>query len=195
MAAPTKTTTNVMVHLANLYIGAVGTALPADTVAYNTDWGASVPAWYHPGYTESGVGFTVDRKEKKHRVEEESIPIIITIEETTMKVMLTFAEATLKNLGYAVGGGTVTTTAAGASQIGKRELVLSEDLETVALGFEGQSPEGFFRRILIPKVISVGKINAEHTRSKTKQLYKCEFESITPISQITIKEKFANATS
>lgn len=193
MPPPTKTITNILVGIAHMYLGPVGTAGPADTVPFETNWLESIPAWYHPGYSESGVGFTADRKEKRHKVEEISTPALITIEESTMKVTFAFAEATLENLRYATGGGIITTQAAGTGIIGKKTLRLSDELDVLALGFEGKNPWGFFRRVIIPRVVSVGKIKAEFDRSKNKQMYAAEFESICPISDILIYDKTADA--
>lgn len=193
MAPPVKTITNVLVGRANLYISPVGTASPADTVAFDTDWGTGVPAWFHPGYSDTGLDFTVDKKEKRHFVDDISVPTNITVEETTMKVGFTFAEATLENLRYASGGGTITSQTAASAVIGKKTLVLSEDLEVVALGFEGKNPQGFYRRVIIPRVVSIGKIKAQFDRAKNKQVYAAEFESVCAIDTIQIYDKTANA--
>lgn len=190
MPAPVKTITNVLVGRANLYIAVEGTTDPADTLAFDEAWASP---WYHPGYSDTGLDFTVDKKEKKHYVDDISVPAVITVEETTLKVGFTFAEATLENLRYAVGGGTITTQAAAAGVIGKKTLALSEDLEVVKLGFEGKNPQGFFRRVIIPRVVSIGKIKAQLDRSKNKQVYSAEFESICPITDIKIFDKTANA--
>lgn len=192
MAAPLKTITNILVGRANFYVGPEDETGPADTIAFDTDWAGN---WDHPGYTESGLEFGVERKEKRHYVDEISIPAMITIEETTMTVGITFAEATLENLAMAVGGGTITTTAPGAGQIGKKSLVLHEELDVVAIGFEGMNAQGFFRRVVIPRVVSLGKIKAEFKRSDNKQMYAAEFESICPISDIDIFDKTAEATA
>lgn len=190
MAPPVKTLTNVLVGIAHLYISPEGTSDPPDTLAFGEAWASP---WYHPGYSESGLEFGVERKEKRHYVEEISVPAVITVEETTMKVSFTFAEATLENLRYATGGGTITTQAAGTGIIGKKTLTLSEDLEVVKLGFEGKNPDGFYRRVIIPRVVSIGKIKAQFDRSKNKQIYAAEFESVNAISDIKIYDKTANA--
>lgn len=192
MAPPTKLLGNVLVGLAHFYIAPVGTADPADSLAFNTAW---LAPWYHPGYLDSGVTLGLDKKEKKHRVDDISTPAVITVEESTVSIMVTMAEATLENLRYASGGGTVTVTAPGTGQIGKKTLVLSEDLEVLRVGFEGKNPQGFFRRVIIPRVVSVGKIKAEWDRSKNKQMYAATFESICSVEEILIYDKTANATA
>jgi len=193
MAPPTRLVTNVLVGYSNMYIAPVGTAKPADTVAYNTDWATALPAWYFPGYTEKGLTLNFDRKEKRHMVEEISNPAQISTESSAFKVQFGLAESTLENMKYAFGSGTVTTQAAASSIIGKKTLVLSDDLEVFTLGFEAKNPQGFFRRVIIPRVVSVGKIKSEFDRAKNYQVWNCEFEAICPIDSIEIYEKTANA--
>ena len=196
MPPPVKTITNVLVGIANMYLGPVGTLGPADSVAWNESWTTTVPAWYHPGYSEKGLTLNLDRKEKRHQVEEISNPVAITVESATLKVGFDFAEATLENMRYASGGGTITTVAAAAAGvIGKKTLKIHEDLEVIALGFEGKNPAGFFRRVIIPRVVSTGKLKTEFDRSKNKQIFAAEFEAICSIEDILIYDKTANATS
>lgn len=190
MASPPKDVANVLVGIANMWISPPGTAAPADTLAFNEAW---LSPWYHPGYSDKGLTLMFDRKEKRHQVEEVSNPVIITTESSAMKVQFGFAEATLENLLYAIGGGTITTQAAGTGIIGKKTLKLSEGLQVVQLGFEGKNPQGFFRRVVIPRVVSTGKLKTEFDRSKNKQVYNVEFESICSIEDIIIVDKTANA--
>ncbi len=192
MAKPAKSILNVLVGYANLYIAPEGTEAPEDTVPFNEDWGAP---WYHPGYTDKGVTLGFDRKEKRHMVEEISSPAVITVETSTLKISVGLAESTIENIKYAMGGGTITTTAAGVGTIGKKSLVLSDDLQVVTLGFEGKNPQGFFRRVIIPRVVATGKLKTEFDRSKNKQVFNAEFESVCPIEEVVIYEKTANATS
>ena len=187
MPTPPKSVTNVLVGIANMWISPTGTAAPLDTLAFNDTW---ISPWYHPGYSDKGVTLMFDRKEKRHYVKEIANPVIITPESSAMKVQLGFAEVTLENLMYAIGGGTITTQAPGAAGvIGKKTLKLSEDLSIVQIGFEGKNPQGFFRRVIIPRVVSTGKLKTEFDRSKNKQVFNVEFESICSI------DKTANSTS
>ena len=194
MAPPVQSLGNVLVGSANFYLTPANPApaLPADTLPQGDAW---VAPWVYAGLSSDGLTLQIDRKEKRHTVDEISIPAAITVESTTMKVLFKFAEATLENLKYASGGGTVAVQAAGSGMIGKKTLTLSEDLEKLAVGFEGLNPFGFFRRVVIPRVVSVGKIKAEWDRSKNKQVYAAEFESICQISEVKIYDKTANATA
>src|SRR3712207_5852931 len=99
MAPPVKTITNVLVGRANFYIDtSAAAANPPDTLPFDEAWASP---WYHPGYSDDGLSFSVDKKEKRHYVDDISVPTNITVEETTMKVSFTFAEATLENIMHA----------------------------------------------------------------------------------------------
>lgn len=193
MPPPVQSLGNVLVGPANLFLAPASPvpALPADSLKEGEAW---LSPWTYGGLSSDGLTLQIDRKEKRHTVDEVSIPAAITVESTTMKVLFKFAEATLENLKYASGGGTISVQAAGVGIIGRKTLTLSEDLEKLAVGFEGINPFGFFRRVIIPRVVSVGKIKAEWDRSKNKQVYAAEFESICMISEVKMYDKTANAT-
>ncbi len=191
MAPPVRSATNVLVGFANMYLAPKDTAAPADTLAFGEAWQAP---WYHPGYSEKGLTLNLDRKEKRHMVEEISFPVVISVESSTLKIGFDMAEATLENLRYAAGGGTITTQNAAVGIIGKKTLKLSEELEVIALGFEGKNPQGFFRRIIIPRVVATGKLKTEYDRSKNKQMYAAEFEAVCSIEEVQIFDKTANAS-
>lgn len=190
MPAPTKTAANVLVGIANMYHAPVGTTDPADSLAFDDAWAAP---WVFPGFSEKGLTLLFDRKEKKHMVEEQANPIAITVESSSFKVQFGLAESTLENIKLATGSGTLSTQAAAAGVIGKKTLVLSDELEVLKLGFEAKNPQGFYRRVIIPRVVSVGKIKTEFDRSKNMQIYMAEFEAICPMSDIKIYDKTANA--
>ena len=190
MPAPPRDALNVLVGLANMYLSPLGTVDPADTLAFNEAW---LNPWYHPGYSDKGLTLMFDRKEKRHMVEEVSNPLVITTESSSFKVQIGFAEATLENFMHAAGGGTISTQAAAVGVIGKKSLTLSEDLKVIKVGFEGLNPQGFYRRVIIPRVVSTGKIKTEYDRSKNKQVYMAEFEAVCSVSDIKMYDKTANA--
>ena len=197
MAPPVKDLTNVIVGRANFYIAnhLTNTLNPIDDLAFDEAWPTGPTGWYHPGASSTGLDFSVDKKEKYHFVDDFSVPAVITVEETTLKIGFTFAEATLENLMHASGGGTLTQQVATAALHGVETLKLSEDLAVVKIGFEGKNPYGFWRRVIVPRVVSIGKIKAQLDRSKNKQVYAAEFSSICPIEDIIIRDKKANKTA
>lgn len=192
MPEPVKDILNVLVGSANMYIGTPTSTNPPDTLAFNDDWGTD---WMHPGYSEDGLQLSVGRKDKEHMVDELSIPAVITIDSTSFEVAFGFAEATLENLRYSSGGGEITEVAAGTGTIGKKTLKLSETLEVMKLGFEGLNPNGFYRRVIIPRVVSAGTMKTDWSRTSNMQIYKAEFKAICAIGDIEIYDKTAEATA
>lgn len=192
MPAPARDLTNILQGRANFYLAPMDTAQPADTIAFDEAW---LSPWVFGGVSEKGLDLLVDTKEKEHYVDDYQQPVLISVDKKTFAIQFSFAEDTMENFRYATGGGTITTQAAGTGTIGKKSLALSEDLETIAVGFEVKNKHGFFKRVIIPKVVSVGKIKASHTRTKDNRVYAAEFRSICPISEIKIYEKTANATA
>lgn len=190
MPPPVRNVANVLVGTVSMYLAPANTAGPADSVEYDTAWGGT---WVHPGYSDTGLTLHFDRKEQRHYVEELSSPVMITTKESILKVSFGFAEATLENLKFAMGGGVISTQAAGTGVIGKKTLVLSDELEVISLGFEGKNPDGHYRRVIIPRVVSIGKMKTEFDRTKKKTVYNAEFESICPMPEIKIYDKTGNA--
>jgi hypothetical protein len=192
MAPPTGNPQNVLVGIGYVWLapvtGGTPVAPPADTVDQPTS------PWVYIGYTEDGVDFDSTRKEHAHPVDEESVPLFYTIDNTETKIVTQLAESTLENFKTAFGGGVITITAASTGVPGTKKLVLSESINVFSLLLQSEiNPSGFWRRIYIPKIISIGKIKQEYNRAKKKQLLGCELSAITPANQIVITDKTALA--
>ena len=167
-------------------------ALPAESVPIDGDWGVD---WYHPGFTEEGVATTFERETEAQNVEEDPLPAFYSTTTATFNVATSFAEDTLENIKLAMGGGIITVTAAGTGQIGKEALQLSEELEELALGFEGKNAQGFWRRVYIPRVVAMGSVETSYRRAANKRVYPAEFGSICAIGEIEIINMTAPATA
>lgn len=178
---------NVLVGIGYVFLAPKDTVNVADTVE------EPASPWVYIGYTEDGVDFDATRKEVLHRVDEESNPIFVTITDAETKFVASLAESTFANWKTAFGGGTVTTVAAATGQPGTRTFNFSDEVTELALILQGKSPEGFWRRVYVPKIISVGKIKQEYNRSKKKQLLGIELQAICPVSDIVAKDKTALA--
>jgi hypothetical protein len=94
---------------------------------------------------------------------------------------------------YAYGGGTITTTAPGATTHGKQRLVISDEVEHFALGLEGQAKprSGIatpWRRVLIPDVTSVAEVETPYRRAEQQRVYPATFTSLVPVGEIIIDE-------
>ena len=118
-----------------MYIAAVGTALPADTVGAGTAWGG---AWTQIGWTESAIKLTYEYAVAAARIQETLADVARWKSEESLNWETTLAEVTMTNVQYAIEG-SVAVTAPGASPVhGTSVLALGgSDLLTVrAWGFE-----------------------------------------------------------
>lgn len=187
---PQIDTTKVLIGTVHLYVAPADTAMPADTVEYGGAWGAS---WRFPGATEEGVNFAFERDTNMHYVEEQPTPVAVTVGNSQFRVETALAEATLDNLKLAFGGGTLTTQASGVGVIGKSTLALSDTLDELAVGLEGLNPAGFFRRVYIPRVVSVATVEVANRRNESKQTYNVQLQSICRMNEIQVIDKTAVA--
>lgn len=194
---PTYDRTEVRVGLAAVYIAAYNPTtpaiLPADTVALGGAWPASPVPWVPIGATEEGVKFTFQRSTNDIRVEEQTTPVGVETTEINTNVECVFAEDKFEAIRLACGGGVITTVAAATGVIGKKTLVLSTDLEHFALGLECKNKQGFFRRMLIPDVVSIADVTAEFRRASTKRMYSASFRTLVKPEDIVWFEKTAAA--
>jgi hypothetical protein len=167
--------------------------LPADTIALGGTWPTTPQPWTPIGATQEGVSLMFQRSTNAMTVEEQLTPVSVETTEISFKVEATLAEDTFETMRTAFGGGTLTTVAASSGVIGKKTLVLSNDLDHFALGLEGKNTYGFFRRILIPEIVSIADVEQTNRRSAGLRLYKVSFWALSDISQCTFIEKTADA--
>lgn len=188
------TTKNVLVGQARPFIKPydplVPPALPANTVALNGTWGSG---WTELGATEKGLTFKFTRRTKDITVEEQQTPVAVTTTETTFAFDLELSEDTLDTMKLAYGGGTIITVAAATGVPGTRQLAISSDLTNFSFGFEGQNEYGFWRRVLVPIVVSIANAQTMYVRAEKQRTYKAEFRSLVDPTQVTILEQFAAA--
>ncbi len=118
-----------------IYYSNPGTTLPADTVAAGGAWPAG---WTALGYTT--VPLSVERTAEKviADIQESLVEIKRGNKKETFVLETTLAELDLDQLALSWGG-TASTTAAGAGQPAKEELVGGDDPATLEYqwGFEG----------------------------------------------------------
>lgn len=164
--------------------------LPSNSVALNGSWGS---AWTELGATFGGLTFGFERKTEEIMVEEQSTPVQITTDMTEFMFELELSEDSLDTMRYAYGGGTITTTAPASGVVGTRQLAISAELQNFSFGFEGVNEFGFWRRVLVPVVVSVAKAETEYVRAKKQRTYKCEFTSLVEVTQVTVLEMNAEA--
>lgn len=192
----TINTENVMVGSARLWVAlytdGVAEPMPDDDVARGEDWGGN---WIYPGATDKGVDFTVQKTTQDTTVDEQSTPAKVTVSKTDITIDTVLSEDTLDNMKLAYGGGTITTVAAGADQIGKKTLTLVEGLDLITAGFEGVNPAGFWRRASIPKVISVAQVKTTYQRADGKRMYPVTLRALCSPDEVQIVDMTAEATA
>lgn len=191
--------TNVTVGEGRLFTAPSGTAYPADDAPVNQgvggvllDWTAPA-GWVAAGATQEGLTLGVVQNTNDIPIEEQSTPARVTITTTEISVSTVLSEDTLETLKLAYGGGTITTTAAATGVIGKKQLVLAEGVTELALGFDGFNKQGFFRRVKLPRVLSVANVQTAYRRAADARRYGVTFRCIAPPSQVTIYDKTAAA--
>jgi hypothetical protein len=167
-------------------------ALPADSVAINGTWGGD---WVAIGSTEEGVTFTFSRSTENIMIEESEVPVDVRTTEVQMGVNAALAEDSFDSMKIAFGGGTITSTAATALLPGTQTLVISTELDQFALGLEGKNEFGLWRRILIPRVLSVADAQAQFRRAAAPRRWNVSFRSLVPITDCTIRQAVAPPTS
>lgn len=194
---PTYDRTKVMPGLAAIYLAPYSVAspavLPADSVALGGAWPSSPQVWVPIGATEEGVTMAVRRNTNDITVEEQPTPVSVETTDMDIRYEVSLSEDTLTKMKIAFGGGTVTVTAAASGVIGKEELVIASDLDHLALGFECKNPYGFFRRMLIPDIVSVADVETMFRRAANARRYKAAFRCLVAPEQVIIRDKTANA--
>lgn len=186
---------NVKVGEATVYIqpwveGTPAT-LPADTVAYGTTWGG---AWADLGGTDQGFRIKVSTKTAEITIEEQSTPVDILADGKSITVSGTLAEDTMQHMRWAYGGGVLTTVAPGVGQVGKTTLSLQDELDKWAIGVEVRNKQGYWRRILVPKVIVTSDVETAFRRAAEKRMYPFEAVSVCAPEEIFFSEMTAPAT-
>lgn len=175
------------------YSATAPAALPAESVALGGTWPTTPQPWTALGATDQGASFMFRRSTQALKVEEQLTPVAVETSEIEFKIEATLAEDTLETMRTAFGGGTITTTAAAVGVVGKKTLVLSSDLDHFALGLEGKNPEGFWRRILVPEVVSIADVEVTYRRSANLRLYKVSFWALSAIEEVVISNMTAAA--
>lgn len=128
--------TDILITPATVYNAPVGEALPDETsVEYGEAWGGN---WVNVGYTLQALTMGVDRALFELMVEQVTGAVKRRVNEEKIDFETVLAEATPTNIKLGTGG-TLTTTAAGASQVAFQELEVggAVTLEELAWGFEG----------------------------------------------------------
>lgn len=110
---------DIIVGPARVFYAPTGEANPDETnIAYGAAWGGN---WSEVGFTKTPLSMSRDVSVFEVFIEQSTLPINRAPTEETVTFETTLAELTADNLQLGMEGN-VTTTAAGASQVGYEEL-------------------------------------------------------------------------
>lgn len=180
-----RTASNVSWGFGDIYLAAKNTVEPASaaTLAEPTT------GWTSVGYTSEGLMMEVSKDVEDIRVEETLTSVGQVLTSVEVSFTFEFAEDVIENRLAAYGFGTLTTTASGAGQIGKKTLVLGETLEEKAICIVASNrATGFKDRIYVPIVQTGGSVGTAYKRSE-KRVYPVEFKAQCDPSLIRIVQQ------
>jgi hypothetical protein len=188
---PAITIGNVLVGQATVYTAPANTALVADRTALGATWTAP---WVYVGATEEGVSFNVGTDTNDIQVEEQSIPVAVTVNKSNIAVVFTVSEDTLENMKLAYGRGTIVSTIAGSPGTGnppEKTLTLSDTLDQLAVAFEATNPlfVGGYRRVYIPSVLSSADVTTVYRRAANNRSYQVSLRAVCATSAIKIVDQ------
>ena len=169
----------VFAGFADMYTAPRDTAKPADTVAYNGNFGTDFTSI---GATDEGVAVNFNVETQSHGVEEDPIPAYRVITSATFTFTAGLAEDTIESMALAYGVGEIVVAGA------KKSLVLSEELNELAVFFEAKVPGDKARRMYVPAVMSGGEVGTPYRRAESKRIYPVTFETVCALSDIEIYE-------
>jgi hypothetical protein len=164
-----------------IYVAPVGTTEPADSVAYQGSWPSG---WSEIGITNAALNMTITQDTNQIQPQQSPIDDKEVITKYTIELNTEILATTFTNLFY-ITNGTVTTTAAGASQVGKDEITFGDtfSLPERAWGFEAQNGAGFVQRFIVRRATS--KSNGDVTFDRDNQtIYPLMVHALCPGSGI-----------
>lgn len=197
-AIPAYTRQKVLVGQARMFLQKLlptsVPALPANTVALNGAWPSTgTNIWVPVGATQEGLNLRFQRSTQDITIEEQLTPVAVNTTGLDISAEIVLSEDTLETMVTAYGGGTITTTAASSGVIGSKNLVIGSDLDQYAFGFETQDSAGFFRRVMIPTVVSVGQAETMYRRAQDARRYAVSLRVLCAPEEIVVIEKTADA--
>jgi len=197
-ATPAYVRQNVLAGQARMFLQKLlptsAPALPLDTVALNGAWPATgTNIWVPVGATQEGLNFRFQRSTQDITIEEQLTPVSVNTTGLDISAEIVLSEDTLETMVTAYGGGTITATAASSGQIGKKTLTIGSDLDQYAFGFETQNQNGFFRRVMIPTVVSVGQAETLYRRAQDARRYAVSLRVLCAPEEIVVISKTADA--
>lgn len=186
----------VLVGLARMFLqpydSETPAALPANTVALGGAWSSP---WTAVGATMDGLSLDVKRTTQEIMIEEQPNPVDTRTKSMTFDANFEMSEDDLRHMLWAYGGGEIVTVAAGVGTVGTSKLTIGEEMSDFAFGFEGQNELGFWRRVLLQPVKSVGNAKTQYRRSSSQRTYAVQLSYLGRIKDVTILNMDAPASA
>lgn len=165
--------------------------LPANKLLLGGDWAAVTDGnilWKPVGATESGVTMRFTRETTDISIEEQVNPVDVATNTLDPRIEAVLSEDTLETMTTAYGGGLINVTAATPTVPGTSDLKITQELTHLTLGMEAVNNKGFYRRVLLPDVLSVAEVETSYRRAETQRLYAVSFRMVNPLSEMIIRE-------
>lgn len=186
---------NVLVGLAAMYfqpyVPTTPPTLPADTQSLWTPW---TSPWTAIGATTEGLTFGFQRQTNNIMIEEQATPVDVQTTMINFTMQVTLSEDTLETMLLAYGGGSTAVVASGASQPATKSLTISSQLSYFSFGFEGKNNKGYWRRVLVPVVVSVAEAQTIYRRAESQRTYGVTLTSLVSPEEVIIKEMTGPST-
>ena len=113
---------------------------------------------------------------------------MVTTTGASWNVNTAMIEDTIQVMLWAFGGGRIITTAATNADVGYSDLEVAEEMDLMALGLEGENVHGMPRRMIVPKIVSVGDVEVANRRADDKHKYDTSFRSLCRIKDVLIRD-------
>lgn len=192
---PSYQRSNVLVGEAAMYYQPYNPSVPPALPPVTTLLGGAWPApWTAIGATISGLDFKFGRNTNKIMVEEQSTPVLVTTKATTFTFDCELSEDTFNSMLLAYGGGVLSTTAATGTNPATQTFTVSQELTQFSFAFEASNELGYYRRVMIPVVVSVANASTKYRRADSQRTYAVSFESLVDVTQCTFVEMRAPHT-
>lgn len=134
-----KNSGRVIAGVGKIYIAALGESWPAIT-GDSLTWGGT---WTDLTVeTDGGFELSYTEKNKDHRIDQQSMPVLYTPDSAEASLTLELASMDHARLQYMISNATVSTVAAGAGTVGVSKLGIGgSTIKVFQIGIEGLSPD------------------------------------------------------
>lgn len=152
---------------------------PSEEAAPEVD-AAPAGSWEEMGETDGGVKVKYSQEIEKQYTDQRAGAVKAIRKEESLVIETNLAQATLENLAQAMGGLTVTDTAAGAGTIGIREMGMSQggEVSEFSMLFRADSPYGDYpAQYYVPRGFFGGEQGMEYKKDD-KVLIPSVFEAL-----------------